>query len=60
MKPMKQVHQKYILFYFSDMGKQFIEIKVCTYYKTNQSQLKNYESYYYRTLTTRSVFMLTM
>ena len=41
----------HILFYFYAMGKQFAEIKVCTYYKTNQSQLKNYESYYYRTLT---------
>ena len=41
----------HFLFYLSGMGKKFAESKVCTYYKNNQSQFKNYESYYYRTLT---------
>ena len=36
---------------FSNMGKQLAESKVCTYLQDYQSQLKNYESYYYRTLT---------
>ena len=38
-------------FLFSNMGKQLEESKVCTYYNTNESQIKNYEPYYYRTLT---------
>ena len=33
------------------MGKQLAESKICTYLQDYQSQFKNYEPYYYRTLT---------
>ena len=41
----------FIIFHFQNMGKQLAESKVCTYLQDYQSQFKNYESYYYRTLT---------
>ena len=40
-----------LLLFFQNMGKQLAESKVCTYLHDYQSQLKNYESYIYRTLT---------
>ena len=40
-----------LFFIFQNMGKQLAESKVCTYLQDYHSQFKNYESYYYRTLT---------
>ena len=39
------------IYLFSNMGKKLAESKVCTYLQDCQSQFKNYEPYYYRTLT---------
>ena len=41
----------YYFSFFQNMGKQLAESKVCTYLQDYQSQFKNYEPYYYRTLT---------
>ena len=41
----------FFLIIFSNMRKQLVESKVCTYLQDYQIQFKNYEPYYYRTLT---------
>ena len=43
---------------FSNMRKQLAESKVCTYLQDYQSQFKNYEPYYYRTLTSSKISLI--
>ena len=49
-----------LFFIFQNMGKQLAESKVCTYLQDYHSQFKNYESYYYRTLTGSSKPILSV